>query len=146
MRTYYCSKIYLNASHFITIGGKQGQVHPHTWEFTFTYTVPEGDFVAFNDYEQHIRQVIEPYNGKVLNEVAPFDLTVPTLESLTLHIAKSSRTVLDEQADALIRVEGRETPTRAYIVDFQDEIDASASPVPDAVTRALSQLGSHATE
>ena len=29
----YRIKVYLNARHYIFINGKQGQTHPHTWEF-----------------------------------------------------------------------------------------------------------------
>ena len=29
----YKFKFYLNANHFIVINGKEGEVHPHTWEF-----------------------------------------------------------------------------------------------------------------
>ena len=31
----YKFKFYLNANHYIIINGKNGQTHPHTWEFVF---------------------------------------------------------------------------------------------------------------
>ena len=47
----YRFKIYLNASLSIIINGKQGQVHPHTWEITLDIQVTRKDFTEFNVYE-----------------------------------------------------------------------------------------------
>ena len=35
MITGYHYKFYLNANHAIYLNGQLGQIHPHTWEFSF---------------------------------------------------------------------------------------------------------------
>ena len=46
----YKFKFYLNANHYIIINGKNGQTHPHTWEFVFYIMKSEGEFVLFNKF------------------------------------------------------------------------------------------------
>ena len=48
----YKFKFYLNANHYIIINGKNGQTHPHTWEFVFYIMKSEGEFVLFNKFEK----------------------------------------------------------------------------------------------
>ena len=48
----YRLKFYLNARHYIIIGGNKGEVHPHTWEFTLHIRFGRGDFTEFNTFER----------------------------------------------------------------------------------------------
>ena len=43
----------------ITINGKQGQTHPHTWEFVVTMVVDGEGFVEFGTFEALIAENIE---------------------------------------------------------------------------------------
>ena len=52
----YKFKFYLNANHYIIINGKNGQTHPHTWEFVFYIMKSEGEFVLFNKFEKAIEE------------------------------------------------------------------------------------------
>ena len=55
----YKFKFYLNANHYIIINGKNGQTHPHTWEFVFYIMKSEGEFVLFNKFEKAIEEYLE---------------------------------------------------------------------------------------
>ena len=119
----YRMKAYLNMNHFIMIHGNPGQIHPHTWEFTFVTIVSGDDFIQFNEIEKSIEGFLAQYQNKVLNEVPPFDVTNPTVENVTDYIADEIRGILREIGCELVSVEGSETPTRTYIVNYRHEAD-----------------------
>ena len=58
----YKFKFYLNANHYIIINGKNGQTHPHTWEFVFYIMKSEGEFVLFNKFEKGIEEYLEKFH------------------------------------------------------------------------------------
>lgn len=81
----YRLKSYLNMNHYIIINGKQGQTHPHTWEFVITIVVAGDEFVEFRTFENLIEQYLEKYQNQILNTIEPFDIIVPTIENVTDH-------------------------------------------------------------
>lgn len=115
----YRFKFYLNMNHFIIINGEEGQLHPHTWEFTFHVLKEKDDFMQFNKFEHIIEEYLSKYQGKVLNEVAPFDRIVPTLENVTDCFSVELRRIMRENGSELITIESSETPTRSYIVNYE---------------------------
>lgn len=114
----YKFKFYLNASHAINIDGKQGQVHPHTWEIALhTIKISDG-FIQFNVLESKIEQFLDAYQDKVLNEVPPFDVVNPTLENCCKFFAKQLQNTLHEEGWLLLMIEMSETPTRTFVVNM----------------------------
>jgi len=95
----YRLKSYLNMNHYITINGRQGQTHPHTWEFV----------------------TIEKYQNQILNMMEPFDIIVPTIENVTDHFSEELQRLLRKHRGELVSLEGSETPTRSYIVSHRNE-------------------------
>ena len=83
----YNIKFYLNARHYIIINGRQGEVHPHTWEFALNIRFGRSSFVEFNVFEKGISTYLAPYQNKVLNEVEPFNAILPTLENMVDYFA-----------------------------------------------------------
>lgn len=128
----YRLKFYLNASHSISIQGKQGQVHPHTWEIILNILVQRREFVEFNAMEKELEQFIEQYQNCVLNDKKPFDTIVPTLENIVMHFGTEIRKQVRTTGGELLQIEGSETPTRSYIVnysghsDYQKQMDRAA--------------------
>lgn len=114
-RTYRL-KFYLNAQHYIVIGGKRGETHPHTWEFALTIGMMSGEFTPFSTFERKVKAYLEPYQNRVLNEVAPFDTVLPTLENLVEEFAEGLTEPIAEAGGRLLEVEGSEGPTRSYAV------------------------------
>lgn len=119
----YRFKFYLNMNHYIIIDGMEGQLHPHTWEFTFLVIKEKSDFMQFHVFEQVIEEYLDKYQGKVLNEVEPFDTIVPTLENVTDYFSEDIREILKENGGELVSLESSETPTRSYIINYEKERD-----------------------
>lgn len=121
IRRAYRLKFYLNAQHYIVIGGRQGETHPHTWEFALTIGVANHEFTPFSAFEGKVNAYLEPYQNQVLNEIAPFDTVMPTLESLVEEFAQALEPIISEAGGSLIEVEGSEGPTRSYSVSLGAE-------------------------
>lgn len=119
----YKFKAYLNCSHFIIINGKEGQVHPHTWEFTICVARKGEDFIAFNAFEKAIESFIAPFQNRVVNEISPFDKIVPTLENVSDYFGEHLRKIIRGIGGEVILMESSETPTRSYVLDYEDELD-----------------------
>ena len=118
----YRFKFYLNASHYVIFNNKKGQVHPHTWEFAVDILIDRSKYMEFNDFEKGINAFIDPYQDRVMNDMEPFDLIIPTLESMLDYFAPKIRDIIGNLGGQVIRVEGSETPTRSYIHDFSQQI------------------------
>ena len=83
-------------NHYIIINGKQGQTHPHTWEFVITIVVAGDEFVEFRTFENLIEQYLEKYQNQILNTIEPFDIIVPTIENVTDHFNDDLQALLRE--------------------------------------------------
>lgn len=105
--------------HSIIIDGTEGEVHPHTWEFTFHVLKSEDDFMQFHMFEEIIETYLNKYQGKILNEVVPFDKIVPTLENVTDCFSRELRRLMQENGSELISIESSEGPTRSYIINYE---------------------------
>lgn len=115
----YRLKFYLNARHYIILDGKQGETHPHTWELSLTIRVGRGSFTQFRTFEQRINEYLAAYQNRVMNECAPFDAIVPTLENITDYFAGAFYDQLAAVGGELTRVEASETPAHSYILDLE---------------------------
>ena len=118
----YRFKFYLNASHSIIINGRRGEIHPHTWEITLDIVVERSDFMEFNAYEKAASGFFAQYQDRILNDIEPFDVVIPTLENIVEYFGERLRQIMRDVDGELVRIEGSETPTRSYIVTYtQDE-------------------------
>lgn len=118
----YKFKFYLNASHYIFINGKQGEAHPHTWEFTLDVVLPNSEFVQFSRYERAIESYFATYQNHTLNELPPFDAVIPTLENMVEQFGDAIRERIQQAGGQLEQIEGSETPTRSYVISYiQDD-------------------------
>lgn len=117
----YKFKFYLNASHYIVINGKQGEAHPHTWEFILDVVLPNSEFVQFSVYERTIESFFATYQNQTMNDVAPFDTIIPTLEHMVEYFGDAIRQRIQAVGGQLEQIEGSETPTRSYIISYTQE-------------------------
>lgn len=118
----YKFKFYLNANHYIYIDGIAGQLHPHTWEFEICILRGEEKFVEFAYYEKAIEEFLSSYQNRIINEIEPFDSIVPTLENIADYFATRLRELVRSMGGEVVKLESSETPTRSYVVGFQDDI------------------------
>lgn len=117
----YRLKFYLNARHFIIIGNKKSDTHPHTWEFALTILIRRKEFVEFNIFEKCINEYLEQYQDQIMNEVQPYDSILPTLENMVDYFTGQFYKMIHEIGGELICVEGSEGPSRSYIYNLRDE-------------------------
>lgn len=117
----YKFKFYLNANHFIIIDGKEGQRHPHTWEFMVDIMMNDQKFVQFDAYEKAIDEYFNQYQNRVINEIPPFDHIIPTLENMSDYFIHDIREIVKNLGGTLVKMESSETPTRSYVISFEKE-------------------------
>lgn len=121
MIKYYRLKNYLNASHFVVFNGRKGNVHPHTWEFSTLLVSTTEEITKFTDTEKKISAIFEPYQNRVLNELAPFDSINPSLENMTEYFIKRIEKAVEGLGYKLVEVEGSETPVRTFGIRVSDD-------------------------
>lgn len=117
----YKIKSYINASHAVRWEGGNGKQHNHTWEVITEITLDDDQLVPFNQIEDMLKQTFGEYNGKFLNEVAPFDTINPTLENITKLLFKLLSRVLKENQANLVRLEVGESPTRFFCISLKGD-------------------------
>ncbi len=116
----YTFTFYLNTSHAIYIGGKRGQIHPHTWEITLHLLYMQESFIAFHKLEERIEQYMSKYQDVCLNDVEPFTRVNPTLENCCEYFKDELKDILNEEGWLLLMIGIKETPTRAYVINLLD--------------------------
>ncbi len=116
----YEFKFYLNASHSVIFDGKQGDVHPHTWEMIIHIRVKRNDLRQFGVYEKAIESFFAQYQDKTLNDCQPFDTIMPILENIVDYCGEQLRKIIEGIDGQLLKISGSETPTRSYIVSYKD--------------------------
>lgn len=112
----YRIKIYLNARHYIIINDQKGEIHPHTWEFSLRIRFMHSRFIEFRAFEKGISAYLAPYQNTVMNEMAPFDAIIPTIENMTDYFSRDFSRIIREVGGVLTEIEASETPTRSYIL------------------------------
>lgn len=116
----YRIKFYLNARHFIIINGHKGAVHPHTWEMVLDIRFGRSSFVEFRTFEQGISGYLAKFQNQVMNDIAPFDTILPTLENIVDVFAEDFYTIIHDIGGVLTRIEASETPTHSYILNLSE--------------------------
>ena len=119
----YRFKFYVNASHSIIINGRQGAVHPHTWEFTVLVLIQREGFHEFTDYERAVERFFSRFQNRTINDVEPFNVISPTLENIVEYFGDTLRDIMREKGGELVQIEGSETPSRSYIISYEHSPD-----------------------
>ena len=112
----YKYKFYLNMNHSIEMGGQQGAIHSHTWEMSMGIVVDEKLFVSFSEIEKCVSGLLDKYQDKYLNSVAPFNVINPTLENVCDYMFEFLQKELGKRGWTLLIMEMSETPSRVYQV------------------------------
>lgn len=111
----YKLKFYLNAKHYILHEDVVGEIHPHTWEISLHFSIPNSKFVEFSTIEKDVNAYLSKYQNLVINEVEPFDSIIPTLENMTDYFLIDFSKIIEKYQGILFTTEISETPTRTYI-------------------------------
>ena len=77
--------------------------------------------MEFNAYEKAASGFFAQYQDRILNDVEPFDVVIPTLENIVEYFGERLRRIMREVEGELVRIEGSETPTRSYVVTYNKD-------------------------
>ena len=96
----------LRARHKLRTGG----LHEHGWIVRATFRawkLRKGWVLDFGDANKMLRAIVDSYDGKMLNEMSPFDRVVPTRENIARVFAGQLR-------------EGLPDAVRVYRIDIEE--------------------------
>lgn len=105
------------ASHRVLMGdGSWEPYHEHDWILRVSVRAKKlddkGFVVDFLDLQALFDRVLEPYVGRVFNEVPPFDKEwIPTTECIAWKLYEAMAPHIDDERVTLFRVALREAPT-----------------------------------
>lgn len=118
-KTYkqYKFKFYLNMNHFIIIDGKPGEVHPHTWEIIISVISDQDKMTPFANIERKMDEIMKRYQDQLLNNCAPFDTIVPTVENAAKYFFGFIQDNIIQEGWILLMLELSETPTRSFVIN-----------------------------
>lgn len=116
-------KFYLNMNHSVEMNGVQGEIHSHTWEIAMVVSMSQDEFVRFSDIEKVADSILENYQDRYLNEIAPFTTVNPTLENVCDYLYYKVAGAMQEHGWILLAMEMSETPSRVYQVSGLDVKD-----------------------
>jgi len=87
------------AAHALVIGGVREALHGHNFRVVAAITGPELDadglLCDFHTVQDLLGAILEPFQNRNLNEVAPFDRLNPSAEEIARHIAHRLHESLD---------------------------------------------------
>jgi 6-pyruvoyltetrahydropterin/6-carboxytetrahydropterin synthase len=104
------------AAHQLRFAPGEGErLHGHNWRIKATVRAKELDksgwVVDFNHLGAVLRELVEPYEHVLLNDVAPFDDLNPTAENLARVVADHLAARLDDGRVKVTRVDVWENDT-----------------------------------
>lgn len=89
-----------SAAHAILLQGEREPLHGHDWRVTVRIggerLDPEGLLVDFHKVQHDLREIVEPWHNRSLNEVEPFDRINATAELVAQTIGERLAKTLPE--------------------------------------------------
>ena len=76
-------------------------------------------FIQFDAYEKAIDEYFNQYQNRIINQIPPFDETIPTLENMSDYFVYDIRRIVEKLGGQLVKMESSETPTRSYVISFE---------------------------
>jgi len=101
----------------VDVSGAAGEVHPHSWEVRIRFAAADDDrYEQFTEMEKIVKNYLAIYEGKVLNEVPPFDVMVPTVENIAKVFASHLKNVMEKNGFVFQELAVAESPSRRVVV------------------------------
>ena len=102
-----------SAAHQVSVGGVMEELHGHDWRVTAVLAGPRLDgedlLLDFHALESSLKAAVEPFSGRTMNGVPPFDRVHPTAERLAEHVGSVLGSVVPE-GSRLVSVSVQEAP------------------------------------
>lgn len=97
--------------------GTASSVHSHTFEISLYVTALRPGFEAYDETENHVREYLSKYSGKIIDRIEPFNETEPTVEHIGEVFFSDLGSVLERSGFLLNRLDIRENPNRTYTIN-----------------------------
>ncbi|MFR5491831.1 MAG: 6-carboxytetrahydropterin synthase [Eubacterium sp.] len=81
------------------------ETHPHTWEFMVDILMKDEKFIQFDAYEKAIDEYFNQYQNRIINQIPPFDETIPTLENMSDYFVYDIRRIVEKLEDSWFKME-----------------------------------------
>lgn len=105
-----------NASH--NTSTKTVSVHNHTFEMSLYIMSDEteNDIIIYKNTEAPVEEFLSDFRDKLLNEVAPFDKILPTLENFADYAYEKLSETISARGSVLAKLEFSDSPSSIYCV------------------------------
>ena len=102
-----------SAAHRVSVGGVMEELHGPDWRVTVVLAGPRLDeedlLLDFHALESSLKASVEPFSGRTMNGVPPFDRVHPTAERLAGHVGSGLAAAVPE-GSRLVSVSVEEAP------------------------------------
>ncbi len=115
----YVYKFKLNAAHSMN-SQNMLYAHDHTFEITLFIQSSKTQFMRYEELEKEVQAYLSLYENRLLNEMEPFNIILPTIENLGNIWYEQLKKRLKPFGEELIRLEIAETPSRVYTIQSQN--------------------------
>ena len=100
---------HFDAAHFLRgYPGKCANIHGHRWKAEITLQGEKlsqmGILIDFMDVKSMLKEVLEIFDHKMINDVPPFDDLNPTAENITRFIFEQMADKLGDQTGSGVRI------------------------------------------
>lgn len=115
---------FVNARHFISLGGVAGSVHAHSWQVDAEVSVVHTteDTLEFSQVSRAIATALDPYENTLLNQVYPFNIIQPTTENIAMYFFNRLDEILIKLGLELSQLHLWESPTRGIHVNYHNHL------------------------
>ena len=111
----YKLSYYLNAQH--SFDDQKNNIHTHTFHIClYLEDLNKEDFIDYHTVDQAVNQFLNLYSGNYMNEIAPFDRLLPSIENIGEVFYEELKSELIKLEFDLIQLEISENPLRIYSV------------------------------
>jgi 6-pyruvoyltetrahydropterin/6-carboxytetrahydropterin synthase len=113
---------FFNASHFVSFGAGQGNLHRHSYHLKVTAMASslasDNSLVPYVILRQIMAQISAAYEGTILNDLPPFRHLQPTTETLAGVIAQQVDRLACDLPVRIIEISVMESPTQGVSVQL----------------------------
>ncbi|MEG0295206.1 MAG: 6-carboxytetrahydropterin synthase [Clostridium sp.] len=82
MKEKYILKYFLNAKHYVFFNGEKSIIHPHNWQLELNIILNNNEILSYQLIDGYIEDILEQFDGKVLNDHSQFMGKEATTEEL----------------------------------------------------------------
>lgn len=130
MNRTYRWRFHFSAMHNMTPEREEGK-HTHSFLVILCMAIEHMDLDKQNDCERELKQYLEQYQGKYLNEMEIFRGKIPTIEVICEALYEDIDKIAAAHGMRQIQVEVGDSPTNFFAVGRCLLLGSSYMPVPD---------------